>query len=149
MTFYDVFQQLSAIDQAASALLRNTGFHSEDGLGDSVCPLPDTAQDAFIRDKAEELLSSLELLHEEFTYLKSPTHGEYRLERFPNGRYGYMDAQGNVHTFSCGKTIEAKIRDRYGKQCWIKTRIEHDGTDYFLWGGRGVPLAGLTVRERG
>lgn len=149
MTFHDLFERLCTIDQAAYSLLLEIGFLSDDGLGDSVCPLTDTAQDAFLRNKAEELLESLELLHQELDYLKKPIHGEYRLEQFPYGRWGYFDKQGLMHTFSCGQTIEAKIHDRFGTPRWIRTRFEHDGGEYFLLGGQGVSLEGLTVRERG
>lgn len=148
MTFHDVFQRLGDIDQEAFSLLEDIGFHSDDGLRDSVYPLPDATEDAFLRDKAEELLESLDWLHQELCYLQKPVIGEYRLERFPNGRYGYFDEQGTMRTFCCGKTIEIKIPDCFGKQRWVKTRIEHDGDDYFLWCSRGVALAGLIIRER-
>lgn len=149
MTFSELFQQLSVIDEVAFPLLEKTGFHSDDGLGDSVCALPDAAQDAFLRSKAEELLESLELLHEELCYLEKPVLGERRLKKLPNGRYGYTTADGTLRTFCCGAGIEAKIHDRFGKPRWVRTRFEHDGSDYYLVGGGDVSLAGLTVRERG
>ena len=149
MTFQHLFERLSSIDQEAFSLLQETGFHSDDELGNCVCPLKDLAQDAFLRDKAEELLDSLEQLHDELCYLKRPVLGVYHLEKFPDGHYGYFDAQGNRHSFSCGQTIEVKIHDHFGRLRWVKTRVEHDGADYFLWGGRDVPLAGLTARRRG
>lgn len=148
MTFHDVFEKLTTIDRAAVSLLNETGFHSDEGLGGSVHPLREPAEDIFLRDLTENMLESLELLHEELCYLKSPVCGEYRLEPFPNGRYGFFDKDGKIHVFSCGKTIEAKIQDRYGRQRWVRSRIEHDGSDYYLWGHLDIPLTGLTVRER-
>ena len=149
MTLYDVFERLLTLDQAASSLLRDTGFQSEEGLGTPVCPLPDEAEDAFLRGQAEELLDSLEWIHAVLRYLKQPLRGEYTLEPFPGGRYGYFDNDGDEHIFTCGKALEAKIHEPCDQQRWVRTRFEHDGSDYFLWGYRSVPLSGLTIRERG
>lgn len=149
MTLFDVFERLQTLDQAASSLIRDTGFQSEEGLGASVCPLPDKAENAFLRGQAEELLDSLEWIHSVLRYLERPPHGEYTLEQFPGGRYGYFDNDGDGHIFTCGSLLEAKLCDPDGQQRWVRARIEHDGYDYFLWGCRSVPLSGLTVRERG
>lgn len=146
MTFDDVFEQLAAIDKAAVPLLKTAASHPDEGLRRAVRPLADTAQDSFLREQTENLLESLALFHAEFRYLTSPVSGEYQLTLFPNGRYGFFD--GNIHTLSCGKAIEAKLHDSHGRPCWVKSRVEHDGNDYFLWGYPGIPLAGLTIRER-
>lgn len=148
MTINHVFERLHAIDLAAAALLRDTGFHPDDGLGKAVLPLQDACEDAFLRDMAQGLLEPFELLHEELCYLETPAHGEHTLSRFPNGLYGYRDGDGKEHIFPSGKTLEAKIHDRSGRLRWVRTRIEHDGLGYFLWGYGHVPLPGLTVRER-
>ena len=146
MTFDDVFEQLAAIDKAAVPLLKTAASHPDEGLRGYVRPLADTAQDSFLREQTENLLESLALFHAEFRYLTSPVSGEYQLTLFPNGRYGFFD--GNIHTLSCRKAIEAKLHDSHGRPCWVKSRVEHDGNDYFLWGYPGIPLAGLTIRER-
>lgn len=148
MTFHDVFGQLAAIDSATASILKASGFCPDEGLGESVRPLRDPAQDLFLRRQTGNMLQSLQLFHEDFRYLTSPVCGEYRLEPFPNGRYGFSDKNGRTRSLSCGSTIEAKLPDRYGRQCWVKSRIEHDGNGYYLWGHPGIPLAGLTVRER-
>lgn len=148
MTFDDVFEQLHTIDRAAAFLLETAGFHPDEGLGETVRPLRDPAQDIFLRELTENMLESLEQLHKELAYLKSPVSGEYRLEPFPDGRYGFFDRDGRRHSLFCGKTIEAKLHDRYGRLCWARCRVEHDGSDYYLWGHMDIPLAGLTVRER-
>lgn len=148
MTFKDVFGRLDAIDRVAVSLLEAAGFHSDEGPGETVRPLRDPAEDIFLREFTENLLESLELLHEELTYLGSPVSREYRLELFPDGRYGFFDRDGTARRLSCGKVIEAKILDRYGRERWTRCRVEHDGSDYYLWGHMDIPLAGLTIRER-
>lgn len=146
MTFDDVFKQLAAMDKAAVFLLKAACSHPDEGLLGCVCPLADPAQDRFLREQTAVMLESLTLFHAQFCYLNSPVSGEYQLSPFPNGRYGFFD--GNIHILSCGKTIEAEIHDSHGGPCWVKSRIEHDGKDYFLRGHKGIPLAGLTIRER-
>lgn len=148
MTFNDVFEQLDVTLRAAASLLKAAGFHPEEGLWGAVRPLEDPAEDLFLRGLTEHMLRSLEPLHEELAYLKSPVSGEYRLEPFPDGRYGFFDKDGTTHSLSCGKTIEAKIHDRHGRLCWTRCRIEHDGSDYYLWGHSTIPLTGLAVRMR-
>lgn len=149
MTVQDVFRQLHPISRSISRLLRDTGFDPEEGLGDNVCHLPDACEDAFLRDRAEEILEGLGDIHEMLCYLEEPSHGEHVLSRFPNGRYGYWDeAQEAVRTFTCGERLEAKIRDRHGAWRWAMSTVEHDGMDYYLTGFYGTPMDGLTVRER-
>ena len=148
MTFIVVFGRLDAIDREAVSLLEAAGFHSDEGPGETVRPLRDPAEDIFLREFTENLLESLELLHEELTCLGSPVSREYRLELFPDGRYGFFDRDGTARRLSCGKVIEAKILDRYGRERWTRCRVEHDGSDYYLWGHMDIPLAGLTIRER-
>lgn len=149
MTFQELFERLCHIDREAVSLLEDTGFYSEDGLDGSVRPLPDILEDSFLREQTRGLLENLEGFHEELSYLRKPARGEYTLERFPDGRYGYRDKAEKERRFSCGDSLEAKICDRYGRRRWVRTRIEHDGSDYFLWGFGDIPLCGLTVRERG
>ena len=148
MTLDYIFECLCGIDCDAQDLIKQTGFTSDDGLGLQVCPDPDNPDDRFLRDKAEDLLQLFTELHEELRYLATPDHGEHILQLFPNGRYGYCDEDGRDHMFPCGKPLEAKLHDSYGRQYWVRTRIEHDGSDYFLWGHGLVPLCGLTIRER-
>lgn len=148
MTLDHIFERLCGIDRDAQVLLSQAGFNSDHGLDPQVRPDPDDPDDRFLRDKAESLLQLFVELHEELHYLATPAHGEYTLQLFPNGRYGYCDEDGRNHIFTCGKTLEAKIHDNYGHLHWVRTRIEHDGSDYFLWGHGLVPLSGLTIRER-
>ncbi len=96
MTFDDVFKQPAAIDKAAVSILKAAGFPPDEGQAGSVCPLRDHAEDVFLRRQTENMLDSLQLFHEDFSYLKSPVSGEYRLELFPDGRYGYLDRKGNT-----------------------------------------------------
>ena len=137
MTRNTIFSRLCDIDRSAQALI------AEAGSACSVCP-----EEPSLTDPLTGLLALLERLHEGLDYLRTPTHGEYPLERFPDGRYGYLDGHGTRHILTCGSAVEAKTAGAHGKPRWVRTRMEHDGEDYFLWQLRHVPLEGLTVRER-
>ena len=148
MTLKDVFSRLHEIDQAAQALIREAGFSSDTGSADNVPFAPDSPDTRFLKESIELLLDPLSEMHSLLSYLETPASAEHILERFKNGRYGYQDINGSRREFSCGQTLEARITDSFGCLRWVKTRMEHDGDDYFLMGHRSVPLAGLTVRER-
>lgn len=148
MTLNDIFLRLSDIDHKAQALLADAGSECDDWIGCEVRTDSSDPEDRFLQKSLEALLAQFEDIHEQLDYLKTPTHGEYQLERLPSGRYGYVDEDSTIHMFSCGSSIEAKIMDSHGRPRWIKSRIEHDGNDYFLWLHDSVPLDGLIVRER-
>lgn len=149
MTLEDVFSRLHGIDQAAQALIRDAGFSSDTGLADGVS-LPSNDPDTrFLKESVELLLDPFTEMHSLLSYLATPASPEHVLEKFPNGRYGYWDEKGSCREFTCGQPLEARIKDNSGCQLWIRTRVEHDGSDYFIMGHGSVPLNGLTVRERG
>ncbi len=148
MTIQNVFDRLGRIGRESEKLLKDTGFDRYEGLWENVSHLPDPCEDKFIRGKAEELLGYLSEINGELRYLQMPPHGEFILHRLPNGRYGYLDEDRQIRTFTCGECLEAKIPDRCGNYQWAESSIEHDGNDYYLVGFRSTPLDGLTVRER-
>ena len=63
---------------------------------------------------------------------------EGKLHKNERGRYE-LD-ENTQFTYGCG--IELKICET-----WVKTRIEHDGSDYYAVGLRGMKLEGMTARE--
>ena len=149
MTIQDVFNRLIPVEKAVAELIRDTGYDPDDGLGGKVRHLPDMCEDAFLRDKVEGILASLDDIICELRYLRQPPHGEHILMKFPNGRYGYLKRDRTIREFTCGDRLEAKIRDRWGNPLWVTSMVGHDGVDYFLVGAMGAPMDGLTVRERG
>lgn len=148
MTLKDVFSRLHEIDQAAQALVREAGFSFDTGSAQNVSFAPEGPDTRFLKESVELLLDPLGEMHSLLSYLETPASPEHVLERFNNGRYGYRDGNGSRREFSCGQTLEARITDSSGCLLWVKTRMEHDGDDYFIMGHRSVPLTGLTVRER-
>lgn len=148
MTLNEIIQRLSHIDADAQALLRDAGFESGCGIDRQKVPYPCDEDGIYQQGIIENLLDPFVDLHEELEYLKIPCHGEHTLRRLASGRYGYPDENGEMHPITCGTVIEAKVPGRNGRMRWARTRVEHDGNDYFLWGHGDIPLDGLTMRQR-
>ena len=99
--------------------------------------------------KLSDLMPLLYRLHQELMYFLMPCSDVHVLKKYPNGRYGYDISPFEVgRTFSCGSPIEALLYDEDGYPRWVISRIEHNGTDYYLYGYRNIPLNGLSIRER-
>ncbi len=149
MTLENLFSRLHGIDQAAQALIREAGFSSDTGFAEGVSLPPDGPETRFLKENIMLLLDPFTQMHSLLCYLETPVSPEHVLEKFPNGRYGYRDRNGSCREFTCGEPLEARVRDSSGCRSWVRTRVEHNGSDYFLTGYGSVPLSGLTVRERG
>lgn len=146
MTLQTTLSRLYDLDHKFQSLVSESGFDG-DILGPQVAFDPGDPEDCFLKSFIENLMLFFEDYHGELEYLMRPTHGEYQLERFDDGHYGYTSS-GICHTLTCGHLLEAKITDETGQVYWTRTRIEHNGDDYILWLHSSVPLDGLTVRER-
>lgn len=110
------------------------------------------------RDPEQRLLVSeyqriLELLGEaqgRLEYLQRPTGGLLPLHKNERGRYettereytsgGGIEYLQDVEIYSDGEPETVKE--------WRRSRVEHDGKDYYIVGERQTPLDGLIVRER-
>lgn len=149
MTLETIFDRLTAIDRQIQALLGDIGMDNDRELWDTIAPSRTDPDEMFRYNELCGILVPFCRLHQKLAYLQLPCTETHVLRRFPNGRYGYDEqpfTQG--HTFSCGCPVEALIPDEDGNPCWVSTRIEHNGTDYYLYGYGSIPLNGLTVRER-
>ncbi|GGA58944.1 hypothetical protein GCM10007416_35140 [Kroppenstedtia guangzhouensis] len=111
----------------------------------------ETSQDALSPEKRfeyEQLLGIGEKLEEALTrweYLQKPVVAEGFLRKNENGRYEIGDRE-----FTSGESIEILISDPgFDETVWVKSRVEHNGQDYYLMGYEEVPMDGLMARQRG
>lgn len=127
-----------------SRLLRLSTYNQ---YGD-LCELKIDYEDADQLFLLNELLAIMEKLadvEDKLSYLSWPIVETSRLWKNEVGKY--ETAHG--HYYSCGSRIEALVSDDYHESpYWTRTSVEHDGTDYYLVGHRGISLNGLTVRVR-
>ena len=150
MTLQTIFKRLADIDRQIQTLIREIGMDDDYELGDAIAPNKADPDEMFLFNELQDLMDPLYRLHRELLYLLMPCSDTKVLKRYPNGRYGYdIRPFETERTFSCGSPIEALICDEEGYPYWVSSRIEHDGTDYYLYGYNHISLNGLTIRERG
>ena len=78
-------------------------------------------------------------------YLFRPVREAGILHRDENGEY----RTENGYSYRSGSLIEAFLQeDSQEAPCWVQTKVEHDGEDYFLVGYGDIPMEGLRVRVR-
>ena len=149
MTLQTVFKRLTDIDSHVQDLIEDIGMKDGYDLSDVIAPNRADPDEMLLFSELSGLTLALCRLHQKLTYLLMPCSDIHVLRKYPNGRYGYdIRPFGDERTFSCGSRLEALIRDEDGCPCWVISRIEHNGSDYYLYGHRGIPLDGLQVRER-
>lgn len=91
-----------------------------------------------IMRKLADIGGSIEYLFrpvKETGILHRDENGEYRTEK------GYCYRSGNL--------IEILLQDgSYEVPCWVQTKVEYDGEDYYLAGYEEIHMEGLKVRVR-
>lgn len=91
-----------------------------------------------IMRKMADIAGSIEYLFRpvlETGTLHKDESGDYRTEK------GYC--------YRSGSLIEVLLQDdSHEVPCWIQTKVEHDGEDYYLVGYDDIPMEGLNVRVR-
>ena len=149
MTLQTIFTRLTDIDCQFQTLIREIGMDDDCELWDVITPNRTDPDEMFLFNELRDLMSPLCRLHRELLYLLMPCSDVHVLRRYPNGRYGYdIRPFEDGRTFSCGSPVEALIYDDDGYPVWVSSRIEHNGTDYYLYGYNNISLNGLPIRER-
>lgn len=102
----------------------------------------------------QQILGRLEKIQDSLSYYKRPVQEVSRISRNEDGRF----ETERGHYFTSGNAIEFLRTEQifnYGTgeyedaDIWTKSRIEHNGMDYYIVGYPDVPLPGLQVRVRG
>lgn len=139
------------MDQAKAALKRLEP-RLEEAIKETQRLEYETSQDALSPEQRleyEQLLGIGARLEETLTrwkYLQKPVVAEGFLRKNERGRYEIDDR----FEFTSGQSIEVLISDPdFDETAWVKTRVEHNGQDYYLVGYDEIPMAGLMARERG
>lgn len=78
-------------------------------------------------------------------YLFRPVQESSILCKDENGEY----RTGKGYCYRSGSLIEVLLQGEPGEvPCWVQTKVEHDGEDYYLAGYEDIPMEGLRVRVR-
>ena len=106
----------------------------------------DNFDSALLSVNLEIAADALKTVEEMAAYLSRPIVETSRLWKNGSGLYETTSGRG----FSAGSSIEVLVPDkcRENSSHWERTRLQHDGKDYYLAGYPDLPLAGLAVRVR-
>ena len=142
-TINDIIIQASELQPGISRLLRNSTYPRYDDLSGLEINYEDGEQ-MFLLDELRGTMEKLADVEDCIRYIGQPVLKTERLRKNTSGRY-----ETDSGYYCCGSPIEALVTDdRYDVPYWVRTSVEHDGTDYYLVGHRDVCMEGLTVRIR-
>lgn len=143
-TINEVFTKAKELRWQIDSLIRLSTFNDYDDMSGLNINYED-AEQLFLLDELRSVMDKLADSQNKISYLSRPIKETSRLHKNESGKYETKSG----HYYSCGYGIEALVQDDYHEApYWTRTRVEHDGTEYYLVGCRGVKLDGLTVRVR-
>lgn len=140
----EVMKKSIEMNSQISSLLKFSTFEEYGDLSDLHYDRADSEQ-IFIAEELRLVMEKLMEVHDRISNLSLPIKEVSELHKNSAGRY--ETEKGHCYTSGC--QIEALINDdRHEFPYWIRTRVEHDGTDYYLVARRNIKLNGLKVRVR-
>ncbi|MGN0159216.1 MAG: DUF5348 domain-containing protein [Brotaphodocola sp.] len=114
-----------------------TGDSERNEIGELI-EYPQDAEQKFLYDCIMEVLDKLESIVCSIQYLQMPIRADGILHANIRGRY-----ETDGYEWTCGNRIEVLIEN-----AWIRSRVEHNGKDYYIAGYPEIPMEGLHVRVR-
>lgn len=139
-----ILAQASKLRVGIDRLLRTSTYYQYDDLSGLSVNTQDSEQ-LFLWDQLRYIMEKLADAEDAIRYLELPVDEISHLYKNDSGCY--ETSQGNV--YRCGSPIEALVQDEFHDvPYWTRTRVEHDGADYYLVGHQDVSLNGLVVRTR-
>lgn len=141
---YEILEQVRKISDEINHLLVESKYKDYRDLSGLNINHQDGDQ-LFILHELCTIMNNLSDAKERINYLFRPIEEIGNLYKNEVGRY--ETKTGDYYT--CGKSIEALVMDEdHDVPYWVRTRIEHDGADYYLVGYKHISLEGLPVRIR-
>jgi len=139
-----IYAKTVAMSWDIKQLVRFSGYNESDGMNDVEINRNDPEQ-KFLRDEMSRVMGNLTDVLDTIEYLSKPIEEVGTLHMNSRGRYETEDET----ELTCGYSLEALIYDDFDdSRYWAKTRIEHDGERYYLYGYKKTSLDGLKVRFR-
>lgn len=152
MTITELKSAVQKLSGQISTILSTSGYQQYDDLLSIQYDI-NNPDDLMIIDEYRQLLSKLSDVQYAIDYLSKPVKYEDRLTLRSDGRYGTIN--GTTY-YTSGSRIEfltsEEVMDSDGQfvdvPAWRISRVEHNGTDYYIVGYPDVKLHGLKVRVR-
>ncbi len=141
MDVKDFREKLTQLNQRIKELVTESGFNRYDGLSevfDSTDP-----ETLFQRYELGKVMRYLEDASDAISYMTEKEVTEGTLYKNERGRYACGE-----YELSSGSSLEVYVYDEDNERYkWRKTRMEHDGDDYYIVGFDGSPN-GVKARVR-
>lgn len=139
-----VLLEMQELNQKIESILTLSWYKECDDLSEIAIDYQD-GQQLFLQEELSGMMDKLSVVSGGIKYLSQPIRESSHLHKNRIGRY--ETEQG--HYFTSGSRIEVRIVDDYHEvPYWVRTRVEHDGTDYYLVGHKDICMEGLPVRVR-
>ena len=142
-TLEELNHELNKLNRQLTDVLSASKY---DEYGD-LCALEINRQDPeqlFLLNELGAVLEHLEAAKRKIKYLEQPVTNSEILHKNTRKRYSCK-----WHEFSSGDGIECLVHDSYaGCLVWVHTRVEHNGSDYYLVGYEKTPMENLIFRFR-
>ncbi len=140
----EVWAKTAEMKWKIDSLLRLSTYNDYDDLSGLDIDY-DSAEELFLLNELKGVMRAFQEVQDRLNYLSRPIKETSRLSRNRSDRYETYRG----YCYTCGSRIEALVSDnRHDSLYWTRTSVEHDGSDYYLVGHKGVSMDGLTVRVR-
>lgn len=140
-----VLEKAATLSTEIDYLLKMATYNEYEDLSGLKIDYKDPEQ-LLLLDELRLIMEKLDEANRRIEYLNKPVKYKGKLCRNNSGKYELE----NGHHYSCGSVIEVFISDDWhDAPYWARSRVEHDGKDYYLVGHKDMSLEGLPARIRG
>lgn len=131
-----VLSEADKLNRGISQFLKFSTYHDYDDLSGLDIDFADGEQ-ILLLDELRRITDRLADVQEYIAYLSRPILEVSLLRKGIAGKY--RTAEGRF--YDCGSSIEALVSDEYHEvPYWTRTTVEHNGTDYYLVGYKGLSM---------
>ena len=148
-----MLEETNGLYSKIDRILKSSTYDDYDDLSGLDIDYRDGEQ-LFLLEELQSIMRNLDEVRDKLAYLALPVREVSRLHRNESRRY---ETDGG-HYYTSGSSIEfLKVEEIYNSDTgqyedtpvWTVSRVEHDGTDYYIVTYGNVELSGLKVRVRG
>ena len=144
MNVRNLKNELNSLNSKITRILRDTGYAEYADL-ESVEYDGLNPDEAMLWSELCGIVGLLDNASRGLRYLDRPIKREGKLRKNSRGRY-----ECNGYELTSGSPVEVLVYDNfYERDEWMATRVEHNGTDYYVVGKPSLNLSGVRARIRG
>lgn len=144
MEITTVLEQMTGLKIRIDDILRSSTYDEHADLRGLHVDRKDSDQ-LFLLKELRSIMRKLAEAGCSIEYISRPVKEVSSLHQNEDGEY--VTEQG--YRYRSGSLIEVLLQDDSQEfPCWVLTKVEHDGEDYYLVGYEDISMEGLNVRVR-